>query len=357
MKVLFVHPYPTGAAPSQRFRFEQYIPFLIERGVEVHIAPFWDQESWNVLYSKGYIFNKAWALFKGWYKRWNIIKKADEYDYVFIHRELDPIGISFLRKPLKNLTKAKVIFDLDDAIWIPNSSSSNKMFERFKNWIQASQLASLAYCISGGNSYLCEWGQKYSPQSKCIPTTVDTLYGHNKIQSHKNSKVVFGWTGTHSTLKYLNPMLPTIERILNKYDNVEFCVICDSQPEFSFPKMKWIPWNKEREIEDLLNLHIGLMPLEEDLWAKGKCGFKAIQYMALGIPALVSPVGVNVEIVDDQVNGFICKNEEDWEKYLQLLIENPTLREEMGAKARPKIEQNYSIESVKSDWLSLFQLT
>lgn len=357
MKILFVHPYPTGAAPSQRFRFEQYIPFLKEKGVDVHIAPFWDRESWNVLYSKGYILNKAWALFKGWYKRWNIIKKADEYDYVFIHRELDPIGISFLRKPLKNLTKAKVIFDLDDAIWIPNSSSSNKMIERFKNWNQASQLASLAYCISGGNNYLCEWGSKYSQQTKRIPTTVDTLHGHNKIQYHKNSKIVFGWTGTHSTLKYLNPLLPIIERILKAYDNVEFYVICDSQPEFSFPNMKWIPWYKEKEIEDLLNLHIGLMPLEEDLWAQGKCGFKAIQYMALGIPALVSPVGVNVEIVDDNVNGFICKTDEDWEKSLRILIENPILREEMGASARPKIERNYSVEAVKADWLSLFQLS
>lgn len=355
MKILFIHPYPTGAAPSQRFRFEQFIPFLEEKGVEVVRAPFWDEQSWNILYASGHFFQKTWALFQGWKRRYFLLKNASNFDMVFIHRELDPLGVSFLRRQLGNIDKSKIIFDLDDAIWIPNSSSSNKMMERFKNWKQAQQLASLSGTISAGNAYLCQWGSQYSEKTFEIPTTVDIENGHNILQEYSGKSITIGWTGTHSTLKYLDPILPILERVLEKYEHVNFNVICDSKPHFSLPKLIWTPWNKNKEIEDLLKIQIGLMPLEEDAWANGKCGFKAIQYMALGIPALVSPVGVNKEIVDNNINGFVCNTEEEWLNALVQLIENKELRISMGAKARPKIVEKYSTQALKMKWLSLFE--
>lgn len=354
MKVLFIHPYPSGAAPSQRFRFEQYIVFLEEKGVDVELAPFWKEDDWSILYQKGHVFQKAFALIKGWLRRFTLMKKLDSFDYVFIHRELDPIGISVLRNALTKISKDKIIFDLDDAIWIPNSSSSNKMIERFKNWNQAQSLAQLSGTISGGNEYLCQWGKQYSPKTICIPTTVDTENVHNQVQCLQSSKLCIGWTGTHSTLKYLNPILPVIQNILENYKHVEFAVICDSKPDFLTENMRWIPWDKNREIEDLMIFHIGLMPLEEDLWAQGKCGFKAIQYMSLGIPAIVSPVGVNVEIVDHGINGLVCKTQEEWKNALVTLIENEEQCIAFGSKARPKIEENYSVKAIKNKWLSMF---
>lgn len=356
MKVVFIYPYPETEAPSQRYRFEQFIPFLLERNIEVIKAPFWDEKGWSILYKKGHFLQKIQALLKGWIRRYRLLKGISNADFIFIHRELDPIGLPLFTHKLARFDRNKIIFDLDDAIWIPNSSRSNRFFERLKNWNQAAAIASLSGTISGGNRYLCNWGEKYASKSVLIPTTVDTDRVHNVLQSHHVDKVCVGWTGTHSTLKYLKPLIPSLEKLMHRFPNMEIKVICDAKPDFLSPAMQWIPWDKSREVEDLLQLHIGLMPLEEDAWSNGKCGFKAIQYMSLGIPAVVSPVGVNSEIVDHEVNGMLIFNEEEWESVLEELIINEHKRIEMGKKARPKIQQFYSVKAVKPAWLSLFGL-
>jgi len=116
-----------------------------------------------------------------------------------------------------------------------------------------------------------------------------------------------------------------------------------------------VPWRKETEIADLLAFHVGLMPLEDDPWAKGKCAFKALQYMALGIPALVSPVGMNTEVVQDDQNGYICATAAEWEQRLRQLLANPGVRTELGHAARATVEQRYSVLANKDNFLGLFK--
>ena len=122
-----------------------------------------------------------------------------------------------------------------------------------------------------------------------------------------------------------------------------------------FKSLRFVPWSKETEIQDLLQFDIGLMPLTDDVWAKGKCGFKALQYMALCIPVLASPVGVNTIIIDDHINGFLCDSTTEWEENIQTLIEDQELRKRMGEKGREKVVQHYSVESNSSNFLSLFE--
>lgn len=357
MKILFVHPYPGGEAPSQRFRFEQYFRFLDEKNVSYTCAPFWDDAGWAVLYSKGNVLHKMWALFRGLYHRYRLFRRLDTYDFVFIHREIDPLGLAVFRRMLKKRKeRARIIFDLDDAIWIPNSSKNNRFMERFRNWDQAPALASLAGRISGGNDYLCEWASAYGGETTVIPTSIDTENLHNRTRDQDTERVTIGWTGTHSTLFYLEQYLPVWRRVLQENKGTELAVICDTEPLFLEEGMRWIPWNKSREIEDLLQFHIGLMPLAEDAWAKGKCGFKALQYMALGIPALVSPVGVNTKIVDDGINGFICSTDAEWEENIGKLLHDRALRIRMGSATRQKIEEHYSVNAIRGRWLSLFGL-
>ena len=127
-----------------------------------------------------------------------------------------------------------------------------------------------------------------------------------------------GWTGSHSTLKYLDEIQPVLHKILQEYPTVEFIVIADRPPSLDVgSSVKFVPWNSETEIKDLLQFDIGIMPLPDDEWAKGKCGFKALQYMALELPAVASPVGVNSKIINHGVNGFLCNTPEEWEEALR----------------------------------------
>jgi glycosyltransferase involved in cell wall biosynthesis len=168
--------------------------------------------------------------------------------------------------------------------------------------------------------------------------------------------LVIGWTGTHSTLKYLLPLVPVLAQLEAEGLAFEFRVISNQPPEFDQPlrSLRFVPWQKATEIPDLLTFHVGLMPLEDDPWAKGKCAFKALQYMALGIPALVSPVGMNTEVVQDDYNGYICRTPDDWHQRLQQLLTDGAHRQALGAAARATIEKRYSVVANTPNFLNLF---
>ncbi|TAE01632.1 MAG: glycosyltransferase family 1 protein, partial [Bacteroidetes bacterium] len=186
------------------------------------------------------------------------------------------------------------------------------------------------------------------------PTTID-LNLHDQQKKHEAKKeIVIGWTGTHSTLKYLQEIVPIIQKLSKKYP-IQFVVIANQKPDFQLDSLNFIFWTKENEIQDLLKFDIGIMPLSADRWSDGKCGFKALQYMVLGIPTLASPVGVNAKIIEDGENGFLCKNALEWEQKLVLLIENHELRAEFGMKAHQKVKKEYSVESNKKNFLNFFQ--
>jgi len=213
--------------------------------------------------------------------------------------------------------------------------------------------------VSCGNVYLAEYAKQFNPNVIVNPTTIDTNLRHNLtkdelIATISNSSLVVGWTGSHSTLKYLKTIESTLRSIETRFEQVRFLIIADRQPQLNIPRLDFIKWNKESEVEDLLKIDIGIMPLPEDDWTKGKCGFKALQYMSLGIPAVASPVGVNTEIIDHGMNGFLCQTEEDWLQCLEKLITEASLRKKMGIEGRKKIISNYSVLSNSSAFLGLF---
>ncbi|WP_232065306.1 glycosyltransferase [Rhodocytophaga rosea] len=148
-------------------------------------------------------------------------------------------------------------------------------------------------------------------------------------------------------------MVPLLKELEREY-TFTFLVISDKAPEFTLKSLLFLPWTKLTEREDLLRMNIGLMPLTDDLWARGKCGFKALQYMALGIPALVSPVGVNTQIIENGKNGFICSTPEEWKEAIIRLRKDVELRAKMGIEARKKIEDTYSVQANRFTFLNLF---
>jgi len=353
VRILFLTPYPRSAAPSQRFRFEQYYGALEKAGTRIDTRAFWTNGAWKILYAKGKFFQKIFWLAYGWLNRLFLVFALGKYDYVFIHRETDPLGIPLFPWLYARVARKKIIFDYDDAIWIPNASESNRMFMRFKNWNNTRYLCRLAYKVSAGNEFLCDFARAVNPNVVYNPTTIDTENLHNRLKDQRTPTFSIGWTGTHSTIKYLEDILPVFEELATEID-FQLAVICDKTPDFRYPFLRFIPWNKPTEIDDLLQFSIGLMPLTEDKWSNGKCGFKALQYMSLGIPALVSPVGVNTRIVDHGVNGYVCHNVADWKKYITDIYTNRELLYTLSANTRKKIEEHYSVKSNTGNFIGLF---
>ena len=354
--IFFLVPYPLGEAPSQRFRFEQYFNLLKENGFEFKVHSFYSDKTWDILHQEGHVFSKTIRITTSFFIRFFHLFSLMKYDYVFIHREVAPIGPPFFEWIIAKILRKKIIYDFDDAIWLPNYSESNSSFQKLKYYKKVDGIMKLASKISAGNNYLVDYAKQFNKNTFVNPTTIDTNNYHNPDLFINESKSipVIGWTGTHTTAKYLDFLTPIFEKLNVEFD-FEFWVISNEKPLAEFKNMNFIKWKKETEIEDLLKFDIGVMPLTDDKWAKGKCGFKALQYMSLGIPAIASPVGINNEIIDHGKNGFLCTTESEWYESIRFLLENSSEIKKMHNSARQKIIDNYSVLSNETNFLNLFK--
>lgn len=353
-KVLFLCPYPEKLAPSQRFRVELYKRYMDEAGVDYAIAGFMDEATWNVLYKGGSASQKVWGIVKGYLKRFKtLLFDIHGYNYVFVHREASPLGPPIFEWMASKLWRKKMIYDFDDAIWIENTSAENKIASLLKAAWKVKYICKWSYKVSGGNDYLCNFARQYNNNVHLVPTCVDVELMHNKVKQHHEGNVVVGWTGSHSTLFYLDELIPVLQELQEEIP-FTFLVIANKDPQLPLKNYRFIAWNEANEIPDLLQMDIGVMPLTADKWSEGKCGFKLIQYLSLGIPAIASPVGVNSKIVVDNQNGFIATNRQEWKDSIRKLIQDVSLRKTMGEAGRKKIIAEYSIQAHKDNFLNLF---
>lgn len=352
-RILFLVPYPLGMAPSQRFRFEQYFDALHSAGYAFEVRPFLDEEAMRILYRPGNVLLKLWKVAKGLFGRTADLTALHRFDTVFIHREAAPVGPPVFEWLIAKVFGKQVVFDFDDAIWLPNTSASNPFIQLFKRYRNADNTCRWAWKVSCGNAYLRDHAARFNDNAIVNPTTIDTEGLHNRVKRHGSGRPVIGWTGSHSTIKYLDRVVPILSKLEQEFD-FEFLVIADRAPDFTLKGLRYVPWDKATEIDDLLRMDVGIMPLEDDRWAKGKCGFKALQYMALGIPAIVSPVGVNTTIVSHGVNGWICDADAEWEQTLRSILNDRTQLADRSEAARDTVVQRYSVQSNTANFLALF---
>jgi glycosyltransferase involved in cell wall biosynthesis len=354
-KILFLAPYPPGQAPSQRFRFEQYLGALTEAGHTYQLEAFLSPGTWAILYKPGQAIAKAVGIAAGFGRRLGLLLRVPAYDFVFIHREAAPLGPPLLEWLVAKVLRKRIIYDFDDAIWLANTSEANRIAAGLKWHQKVASICRWAYKNSCGNAYLAAYARQFNPHSLVNPTTIDTEHLHNQVRDQAApGRLVIGWTGTHSTLKYLDQIVPVLAQLEAEGLDFEFRVISNQPPALLLRSLVFVPWRKDTEIADLLAFHVGLMPLEDDQWAQGKCAFKALQYMALGIPALVSPVGMNTEVVQNDYNGYVCLTTADWEARLRQLLADPSLRQQLGGAARATVVARYSVQANQENFLRLF---
>ena len=353
-KILFIAPYPHNEAPSQRFRFEQYLEYFKEKELKITFAPFLDAKTWKTLYSEGNIAKKAIGILRSFVKRFLLLFTLYKYDKIFIHREAAHIGPPFFEFVIAKVLRKKYIYDFDDATWLPNYSETNANFHRLKAYWKVKYCIKWAYHVTPGNEYLANYAKKHNDKITVIPTTIDTINHHNLVTNYDTEKLVIGWTGTHTTMHYLDFLVPIIADLEKKFE-FDFLIISNEAPTYHLKSLKFIKWNHTTEIQDLAKISIGVMPLEQDIWSEGKCGFKGLQYMALGIPALMSPVGVNKQILEDKVNGYLVKTPQEWKDCLETLLINNQLRKQVGQAGKQTIINRYSVLANRDIYLNLLK--
>ena len=353
-KIIFIAPYPYGQAPSQRFRFEQYIKSLDKNGFSSEFHPFLDDKGWKTLYEDGSFTKKSFAMLRSFWRRFFLLFKLKKFDNIFIHREASMIGPPFIEWIIAKVLRRKYIYDFDDAIWLPNYSEANASFHKLKAYGKVKKIIKWADQVVVGNNHLKEFALKYNNSVKIIPTTVDLENVHTINTIHNKSEIIIGWTGTHTTAKYLNFIIPVLENLEKKFE-FKFRVISNHSPDIELNSLEYIKWNKETEIKDLSEINIGIMPMEDNKWTRGKCGFKGLQYMSLQIPSIMSPVGINNEIIQNGINGFLCSTTIEWEEVLTRLIENISLRGKIGIAGQETVKEKYSVNSNKESYLNLFK--
>ena len=359
MRILFLVPYPAGKAPSQRFRYEQYLDYLTKAGHTYTVRSFMSDATWDILYKPGHQLPKMLGTIGGFLRRLICLPEALAYDWVFIHREAAPIGPPVIEWLLTKVLRRKVVYDFDDAIWMALTSKHNQLAALVKWHGKVASICRWSYRVSCGNDFLCDYARQYNSRVVLNPTTIDTVHLHNRTKDQRpNGPVVLGWTGTHSNMVYLASLLPVLRRLEDEGQQFIFRVISNQNPHLDLRSFDYVPWRKATEMDDLITFNVGVMPLEEQvsILALGKCGFKSLQYMALGIPALASPVGVNTKIIVDGQDGFLCETPEQWYQALRQLLTDAALRTHLGAHAQQTVRQRYSVLSNADNFLALFDL-
>ncbi len=352
-KVLFIGAHRPDRSPSQRFRFEQYINHLEENGFVCHQSYLIKEWHEKKFYNPGNLTHKMYIFIRSFAKRLYEVVRYYNYDIIFVQREAFMTGTTLFER-LYKLTKAKLIFDFDDAIWLHDVSEANKKLGWLKNPDKTGKIIRIADLIFAGNEYLAEYARKFNGNVVIIPTTIDTNEYRNLLLNTHPS-VCIGWSGSMTTIKHFEYAIPFLIQLKNKYGNkISFKVIGDGSYRNEALGITGIAWNKEDEIKELSSFDIGIMPLPHDEWAKGKCGLKGLQYMALEIPTVMSPVGVNMEIIKDGTNGFLAETTDEWVEKVSLLLESEELRHKIGKEGRKTVVEKYSTESQKKNYLNHF---
>lgn len=354
MKIIFIVPYPTEGA-SNRFRVEQYLPVLKANGISCKVRSFMTRKFYKIIYRRGFYFLKTVYFLACAFNRILDIVRALKYDVVFIHREAFPLGSPVFESILARLGKP-IIYDFDDAIFLPNASPSNNFVERLKCPEKVAGIFKMSRFIIAGNSYLADFAARHNKNVITIPTPIDTdRYIAFRREAANRKKLVIGWIGSVTTAEFLNVLRGVFKMLCEKYPYVEFQIIGGKFHIDGLPNIINKEWALDKELEYLQGFDIGIMPIPDNDWARGKCGFKAILYMSMGIPCVCSPVGINKEIIRDNFNGFLAGSDTEWLEKLSSLIEDESLRARIGKAGRTVAEEKYSVKVNAAKFLSVIE--
>ena len=342
--IIFLTKYGTLAA-SSRLRAYQFKDKINSTKLNIEV-----QSLLSNRYLEKKFNNKSVSIFYIFYlclKRFCFLFNLRKYDVVVIHFELFPFMPPIFEWALFKTNK-KIYFDYDDAVF-HNYDLSNNLYIKLFLSRKIKYLMKMSEGIIAGNDYLQEYA--YNSGTKRVlkmPTVIDLdHYASNPPKHGRNQKFTIGWIGSPSTTKYLEIIKEPLSRLGLKIPILLYLVGADNKFDLAIDNIEIIsiPWSEEREQEALKVFDVGVMPLYDNAWEKGKCAFKLIQYMASFLPVIASNVGMNAEIINNYGNGFIVKTPDDWYDFFYKIYSHPELKNKMGMKGRELVEKKFTIQS------------
>ena len=344
LRLLCIAPYPVEGA-SARLRVMQYLPHLRRQGWDVDYRPFMDSAFFRRFYEPRHKARKALRLLGFSLRRLGDVRRARDYDVVLVHREAMFFGPPLVEKYIAQRLKKPLIFDFDDAIHVSYVSPTYGRLASLVKYPQKTpQTIALSRAVIAGNRNLESYALTLNANVTTIPSVLDTDLVRPAAPRGSMETPVLGWMGTHSTLPYLENLFPVLQKLSKRHKFVLRVIGGGRDVQIDGVTVDNRPWRMESETRDLQGFDIGLYPIQEDEWALGKSGFKAIQYMTVGIPAVCSPVGATCDIIEDGAQGFLPQSAETWESRLSQLLADAELRRRMGEAGRSRAENWYCLE-------------
>ncbi len=330
----------TSIGPTSRYRIYQFLPVLQAGGIECQVRPLFDETYWRIIeISSPFVRVAAKIVYVcGRFLRrmWEILTIGN-VDLIVIEGQLFPYLPAWGERILSKF-RYRIIVEFDDAIYLT-----------FGHKRKIPALIGMASGVIVGNEVLAQYARKYLSEVYLVPTAVDTqrfipgMMNVQRISAVAGTPLTVVWIGLACNLGYLDIVAPALKALQDK-GLIKFRVVCSRPPRWPGVTVEFRPWQLEQEVELLQDCDIGIMPLPDTAWAKGKCGLKLLQYMSVGMATVASPVGVNRQIISDGVTGYLAATEQEWGEKLARLCEDAELRKTMGEAARTVVKERYSLD-------------
>lgn len=348
-KVLYLTKYARNGA-SSRYRSFNYLPYLEQNNIHYKVSSLFDEQYLINYYQTGHA--NIGDVLRAFLRRLKILLSLNSYNLVVIEYEILPYFPAVLERFL-NVIKLPYVVDYDDALF--HQYDQHRL--AIVRWLLGGKIAQVmrhAATVVAGNAYLADYARSAGSSAvEIIPTVIDLdRYPINLTSADLNRVFTIGWIGSPSTSVYLEAIAPALAALCADHQ-VKVCLIGATNVILPGVNVETIAWSESTEVSLMQQFDVGIMPLPDEPWARGKCGFKLIQYMACGLPIVASPVGVNCEIVEQGINGFLAQTPEEWQNALLTLLRDKVLRERMGLAGRQKVERKYCLQVTAPKFVNL----
>jgi glycosyltransferase involved in cell wall biosynthesis len=351
MRVLGLASYPVEAAAT-RYRLVQYVAPLRERGIELEVRPFLDSRLFASLYRRRELPRTALGLLRSALGRVFDVAAARGADAIMVQREAMMFGPPVVEYLSMRLGHCPMVLDLDDATYIPYESPTyGRLAGTLKWFTKTDELIRRAAVVTCGSRAIAEYVEAKGARAVLVPTVVDTDKFRPAARAAEGAQSgggkttpVLGWVGTHSTYPYLESIFPVLQDLARDYE-FRLKIVGGGRDEVRLPRVEVenLPWSLGREIADFQSFDVGLYPIVASAWASGKSGFKSVQYMAVGVPFVATPLGATAEIGEPGVTNFLATTPDEWREALARLLADPPLRRRMGEAGRAHALAHYTV--------------
>lgn len=342
MRVAALVPYHQDYCAGQRFRVEAWARLLHGRGISFSFLPFSTAALTSVLYERGHLLMKASALARCWMEQTARVLRESRPDVVYIYREASLLGPALIER-LTRRWRAPIVYDLDEPLFMSYVSPTNGRLSALKWASKTDALMRMSDEVWAVNRAIGDYATQFSSHVEIVPMAVDTARYTPAPALAADAPLRVGWVGTRTSQSNLRAVVEPLARLHDSH-GATLSVVADEPLSFDGVPVEFTPWSWEAEVPTLHGCQIALVPVQPDSWSPWKFYYKLVQCMSMGIPVVASPIGSNLEIVEDGRTGFLADTPDEWYARLRELADNPELRRTMGAAARRVVEERFSLD-------------